>query len=148
MEAGAKDSTKKLGDRRMFLEHLGRIGSEEAVDTLVRILDSLKSDSESGESLSRDAFKALAEIDRVDTLPHLVGALKDPDLRYTSVKRLRQLTGLNFDYKESLDPESKVPNEKAIRQWEDWWQKNKDHVKWHPYLERIIIDNGPVATQP
>ena len=93
---------------------------------------------ETNRPLRKWAATVLAETGNHDALPVMMEILAEeyPELKLqgktmtyleTGVVTIRRLTGKSFGFREARDEESK---DKAIRQWLDWWEKNKENPKF------------------
>lgn len=101
---------------------LGRIGTDQAVGPLTACLD----DPFFG--VYTPVLEALGNLRHKRAVPYFVRFLRDPDPRVRGVANAGLLvtTGKAMAFRASAEEEKR---EKAVRRWEEWWEKNKKSFK-------------------
>jgi len=78
-----------------------------------------------------------------------IAALRDKDkgVRETGVQLLRKGFGEYFGFDADGEP---LRRDRAMRRWEEWYQANKQKLRWNPKTRRfdIVADTGEAAPEP
>ncbi len=98
---------------------LGKIGTEQAVGPLVACL------KDPFFGVYTPVLEGLGNLRHKRAVPHFIRFLRDTDPRVRGVANssLMVTTGKAMAFRATANEEKR---EKAVKRWEEWWEKNKD----------------------
>lgn len=82
----------------------------------------------------------------VETGRLLISALRDKDegVRTVAVELLRKGFGQYFGFDPAAEP---LEREKAVREWQNWYEANEAKLRWHEKSHRFEVTQEPSAEQ-